>query len=455
MADTIAAIAGGAGRSAIGIVRLSGDGAIDIADRAFRPLKGGPLALRPSRKLVLGDAVAEDGRVMDRCLAVISRGPDSYTGEDTAEFQCHGSPTLLAALLRRLFALGARQALPGEYTKRAFLNGRLDLTQAEAVVDLIDAETEQSLFSAAAQLGGAVSRRTDAVYRSLAEASAHFHAVIDYPDDETEPFENVRLREVLSSAEAELERLVKSFDRGRILREGVPCALLGRPNAGKSSLLNALLGYDRAIVTAEEGTTRDVIEEKLVLGGVLLRLKDTAGLRGAAGEAEKQGIERALEAAGSSRLVIAVFDGSRPFSREDEAVAAAAAKAEKSVAVVNKLDLGASELPEALFSGFGAVIRASALTGEGLDRLEEHISGLFTAGDEADGELITNARHRDAIARAVSALRRAREALDRGMTPDAVLTDSEEAMAALGELSGRTVKEDIINTVFSRFCVGK
>ncbi|MBO4330829.1 MAG: tRNA uridine-5-carboxymethylaminomethyl(34) synthesis GTPase MnmE [Oscillospiraceae bacterium] len=455
MSDTIAAIAGGAGRSAIGIVRLSGDGAIGIADRAFRPLKGSPLALRQSRRLVLGDALAEDGRVMDRCLAVISRGPDSYTGEDTAEFQCHGSPTLLAALLRRLFELGARQALPGEFTKRAFLNGRLDLTQAEAVVDLIDAETEQGLFNAAAQLGGAVSRRTDAAYRSLAEASAHFHAVIDYPDDETEPFENEKLAAVLSAAENELEKLVKSFDRGRILKQGVPCALLGRPNAGKSSLLNALLGYDRAIVTAEEGTTRDVIEEKLVLGDVLLRLKDTAGLRGADGEAERQGVRRALEAAASSRLVIAVFDGSRPFSREDAEVAEAAVKAEKSVAVVNKLDLGTSELPEGLFSGFGAVLRVSALTGEGLERLEEHISGLFPPGDGADGETLTNERQRDAVARALASLRRAKQALDRGMTPDAVLTDSEEAMAALGELSGRTVKEDIINTVFSRFCVGK
>lgn len=455
MSDTIAAIATGIQRSAIGIIRLSGDDAIEIASRAFRPLCGRSLSRCSTHTLILGDLLTPDGRVLDRCLAAISRAPGSYTGENTAELQCHGSPAVLAAALAALFSFGARQALAGEFTKRAFLNGRLDLTQAEAVIDLIDAETEQCALNAAAQLGGAVSRRTDIAYNTLAASAAHFHAIIDYPDDETEPFELDRLREALVSALTGLKPLLDSFGRGRIIKDGVKCAIIGKPNVGKSSLLNALVGYERAIVTPQAGTTRDTIEERIVLGGVLLRLNDTAGLRSTDDRAEAMGVERALLATADARLAIAVFDGSSKLSEEDFRVMETARSAENRIAVVNKSDLPAAVDLTVLNQHFERIITVSALNMTGLEALDAAVSELFSDDTAVDGEVITNARQYDAVSRACACITRALDAVDSGMTFDAILTDAEQAMYALGELSGKTVKEDILSNIFSRFCVGK
>ena len=277
--DTIAAIATSALPSAIGILRLSGPSAIAAASAVFKPASGQPLELCENRMLVYGTLHDREGVPIDQALATISRGPGSYTGEDTAEIQCHGSPTVLGMGLEALFAQGVRQAGPGEFTKRAFLNGRLDLIQAEAVADLIDAETPSAARQAAGQLAGALGRRVEHIYSDLTDLLAHFHAVLDYPDEDIDPFETNVIRAALSQAADELRLLLSTYDRGRFIARGVPCAIVGAPNAGKSSLLNALLGYERAIVTDIPGTTRDTIEEKAMMGGVLLRLIDTAGLR--------------------------------------------------------------------------------------------------------------------------------------------------------------------------------
>lgn len=453
--DTIAAIATGSQVSAIGIVRVSGPEALPLMDRVFAPSDGRPMSAHADRKLVYGALSGADGAVLDYCLCTVSRAPHSYTGEDTAELQCHGSPVVLSEVLNTLFKAGARQAGPGEFTKRAFLNGRMDLTEAEAVIDVIEAESAAAAANAAGQLAGAVTRRTDAVYDLLTDMAAHFAAALDYPDEDIEPFELEGYASRLDGAIEALESLCATFERGRVLREGLRVSLIGRPNVGKSSLLNALLGYERAIVTDEPGTTRDTIEEKTVLGGVLLRLTDTAGLREAGGEVERLGVRRALQAAEGSDLVIAVFDGAEPLSERDEETLAVARRARRAVAVVNKSDLhrrlDTARLPDC----FEHVVSISARTGRGLDALAAAVREMFPAPEAPAGEILTNARQADAVGRALVSLRAARDAMREGVTPDAVLTEAEQAQQALGELSGRSVTDDVTDRIFSRFCVGK
>lgn len=455
MSDTIAAIATGNVVSAIGIIRLSGDDAIGIAEKVFAPRSGRPLSAYSDRQLVLGTLKASAGETLDECLCTISRAPNSYTGENTAELQCHGSPTVLRLALEALFECGARQALAGEFTKRAFLNGRMDLTQAEAVIDLIDSETPECAKNAAGQLGGAILRRADGIYNALADIISHYHAVIDYPDEDIEDFRLRAYEDALSGALAELRALRSTFERGKIMKSGISAAIVGRPNAGKSSLLNALLGYDRAIVTAIAGTTRDTIEERVSLGGVLLRLSDTAGLRGTDDPVEKLGVDRALSAAEGAQLVLAVFDGSQPLGEEDAQAAAAAAAAEKSIAVINKCDLPQRLDRDAVVKSFERVCLVSALDRTGLDTLGEAVSALFPAAEAPAGEILTNARQAEAVSRAASALEGALCAMEQGATPDVVLTEAEAAMSAIGELTGRTVREDVTRRIFERFCVGK
>ena len=454
MADTIAAIATGNALAAIGIVRLSGDSAIDVADRVFFPADGGRMSEKADRKLVYGE-LRDGGRALDLCLCTISRAPNSYTGEDTAELQLHGSPVVLGECLRLLFENGARQALAGEFTKRAFLNGRMDLTQAEAVVDLIDAETPEAAFVAADQLGGTLLRGIEGIYSDLTDIMSHFHAVLDYPDEDIGEFELAAYAGRLAEIEARLTALLATFERGRVLRAGVRCAMIGRPNVGKSSILNALLGYDRAIVTDVPGTTRDTIEEKLRLGRVLLRLTDTAGLRPAGDVVESIGVERSLAAAREAELVIAVFDGSSPLTEGDMAVISAAGGKERRIALINKSDLP-QKLDEAhLRESFEHVLRVSALRGEGFDGLERVVGDMYPSGEGHRGAMLTNERQADAVSRARESVGAALSAVDAGMTPDAALCEVEAAMSALGELTGRTVRDDITARIFERFCVGK
>ena len=454
--ETIAAIATPAGPGAIGILRLSGPRAAEIAAAVFRPLGEGGLLERPARTLVYGDLLDREGEVIDRVLCTYSRGPASYTGEDTAELHCHGSPMVLALGLEALFAQGARQAGPGEFTQRAFLNGRLDLAQAEAVADLLDAQSREGARQAAGQLSGALSRKIQTIYSALVDVMAHFHAVLDYPDEDIDPFTQEQLDQDLSVQEGALDRLLATYQRGRRLNQGIRCALVGRPNAGKSSLLNALAGYDRAIVTDIPGTTRDTVEETVELGGLPLRLIDTAGLRESEDPIERMGVERSRAAMEGAELILVLADRSAPIREEDWQLVEEARALAPTILVLTKGDLPAARAPFVNVKELPAMVTVSAKTGAGLDDLSHAVAALFPRDTGcAYGELLTNARQAQAAQRALDSVSRARRALLAGVTPDALLTDVEEALEALGELTGQSVREDVTARIFQRFCVGK
>lgn len=455
MPDTIAAIATIQAPSAIGIVRLTGPDTRRILDGVFAPANGRPMSAQTPRKLVFGRALDRSGGVIDEALAVLFPGPNSYTGEDCAEIHCHGSPVVLDEVLAAAFARGARQARGGEFTQRAFLSGRMDLIQAESVADLIDAESAGAARNAVGQLQGRMSRSVGGIYDALMDVVSRFYAIVDYPDEEIEPLQQAQIEQTFAESAERLDALLATFSRGRLLKSGVPAVILGKPNAGKSSLLNALLGYDRAIVTDIAGTTRDTVEEKVLVGSVLLRLCDTAGIRDAADTVERLGVERAQQAAQRAELALLVLDGSAPLTREDEEAIAAARRARRMLVLVNKADLPQVLDTAALRVRFGEVIPLSARSGAGVDALCRAVEELFAGGETPRGELLTNARQAESAQRALDAVRRAEQALRSGLSPDAVLTDAEEAMEALAEFSGKRVRDDLVATIFSRFCVGK
>ena len=449
MSHAIAAVSTGNQVSAIGIIRLSGDDCVSIAQRVFSR----NLLDAPNRKLILGCLKDTQGRTIDQCMAVVSRAPHSYTGEDTVEFHCHGSPALLAAGLDSLYAAGARPARRGEFTKRAFLNGKLDLTQAEAVIDLIEAETADAAANAAGQVGGALQKKLDPIYRTLTDLCSHFHAVLDYPDEDIEDFGLSNYRQTLRQAAKALYDLLGTYGQGRILRQGVAAAIVGRPNVGKSSLLNALAGFERVIVTDIPGTTRDTVEQSVLVGSTRLRLIDTAGIRETGDTVEALGVQRSRQALEQADLVLFVCDGSQPLTPEDREIMDACCDAPHAIALVNKVDLGRVVEPGDL--PFLNVICTSLPEGRGLDQLADVIDLEFQGETPCDGSILTNSRQYDACRRAYEAMLRALKGLQLGLTPDAVLTDVEEAMEAMGEVTGATVREDITARIFERFCVGK
>ena len=453
MADIIAAISTALAPSGIGVIRLSGDGCAGVAGKILTPVFGGSFETAENRKMILCDLTDRRGRVIDRILAVYTRGPHSYTGEDTVELQCHGSPAVLTEALSHLMAQGARQAGPGEFTKRAFLNGRMDLTAAEAVIDLIEAETADAAANAAGQVGGALQKRLEPIYEELVGMMSHFHAVLDYPDEDIDDFTLEGYSGTLEEQKQKLQRLLDTCQRGSVVKNGVRAVILGKPNAGKSSLLNALAGYDRVIVTDIPGTTRDTVEEKIRLGSLMLRLMDTAGIRDTGDRVEQIGVQRAVDAAKEADLALVVIDGSTELTDEDQRAMEAAKQAKNRLILVSKADLPQKIRPAELADA--GVIPVSSVSGQGFDQLTQAVEEMFASNVPCDGGLLTNVRHTAAIRRAKEAMERAQQSMAWGETPDAVLVDVEDALEAIADVTGRSMREDITSEIFSRFCVGK
>lgn len=460
--DTIAAIATPPGEGGIGIVRISGKDALPILERIFVPARPGPW--KPYR-MRYGHVVDRTGARVDEALAVFMRGPRSFTAEDTAEISVHGGPLVVEQVLQQALAAGARAANPGEFTMRAFLNGRIDLTQAEATLDIITARTTTALALAEAQLDGWLSRELRRIRDLLMDPLAYCTALVDFPEDEVEPQD---IETPLTAAVQALDALVATAQQGIIYRQGARATLVGRPNAGKSSLLNALLRVDRAIVTPIPGTTRDTLEETANLGGVPVVLTDTAGIVESADPVERLGVERSRRAVASADLLLLVVDGtSQPADDDREIVTLTRGK--RTILTVNKIDLvdGADAVQECVTSlqcayeslrdeRFDATVGVSALTGQGLDVLGATVARLLLGESlPSDGRLVTNARHRDALARAADHARDALNGARRGVSPDLLAVDLTAAINAIGEVTGEAVGEDLLHAIFSRFCIGK
>ncbi|MBR5543149.1 MAG: tRNA uridine-5-carboxymethylaminomethyl(34) synthesis GTPase MnmE [Oscillospiraceae bacterium] len=448
MAQTIAAISTAPMKSALGIIRISGDDALSVAERVFC----GRLSQSP-REMVTGKFLSQTGDTLDFGMAVYFKGPKSFTGEDSVEFFCHGSTAVLSAVLSSLFKAGAHPAKPGEFSERAFLNGKIDLTQAEAIIDLIDSDCELAAKNAAEQMNGAMGREISSISDSLTAIAAEFYAYVDYPDDDIPETERDELCKSLALCAQKAKGLSGTYERGKLLRDGVKVALVGRPNVGKSSLLNAILGTDRSIVTDIEGTTRDTVEESFSINSLTLHLIDTAGLREAEGEPERLGIERSRRAIDSSDLVIAVFDGSVPLDSYDREILSIAEK-KRSICVINKNDLGCV-LSADNFSPLPTVV-LSAKENKGTDELLALICKTVGASDiPCDGRTVTNPRHASTLMRAHDAIVSAAEGFKNGTYPDLCVTDIENAINILGEITGNCAQDVIISEIFSRFCVGK
>jgi tRNA modification GTPase len=456
--DTIAAISTPPGRGGIGIVRLSGTDSVSIAAQLVRlrhPLM--PAHVRLADVIAYSETGAEL-EVIDEALVTYFEAPNSYTSEDVVEIAAHGSPVILDFLLRRALALGARLADPGEFTQRAFLSGRLDLTQAEAVRDLIEAQTLTQARQAASQLGGALSRRVMPVKHSLVELIALLEAGIDFAEDDVDVAPQVEIARRIDALRPPLTALEASFARGRLVHYGLTLAIVGRPNAGKSSLFNRLVERDRAIVTASPGTTRDLVTERISLDGIPLELVDTAGLREGLEEAEQMGIRRSREALADADLVLIVLDATEPINEEERRLLAAT-DSRPALIAVNKSDLiandrAASDLYAKELLDVPA-LATSALTGEGIEELRAQILRLATGGAAAETGLLTNLRQHQAVTDTLNALADASRANASSIPHEMILLDLYRALWALDSLTGQTTSDDILNLIFSTFCIGK
>lgn len=452
--DTIAAISTPVGNGGIGIVRVSGDQASAICERLFRSVHNGGLI---SHRFYFGTILDNrTGETVDEAMAVIMRSPRSYTREDVLELHCHGGMLVVERVLGLVLRAGARLAEPGEFTRRAFLNGRIDLVQAEAVMDIIGAQTDAALQLAQRQRAGFLSQRVNEARDFLLHALALIEAHIDFPEDDLGATDTVAVSSAVSSARACIKGLLAGFDEGRVLREGISVLIIGKPNAGKSSLLNRLLNENRAIVTHIPGTTRDIIEETVNLGGLPVRLLDTAGIRHTADVVEQEGINRALGQIPQADVVLFVLDASRAFDDEDQRIMHALADS-RTIAVINKADLPrALDLPSA-FVGM-AQQRICAQSGDGVEELKNAIRERFIGADHLDSRefvAVSRARHRDALVSADSLLQRFEQGLAGQLGLELLALDLRDALSAIGSLTGQVSTDDVLDLIFSSFCIGK
>lgn len=455
--DTIAAISSAAGNSGIGIIRVSGDEAIEVVDKIFRPAnKNKKLANVESHTVHYGHIMDGD-KTLDQVLVIVMKNPHSYTGEDTVEIDCHGGMLILKKVLDLVLKNGARTAEPGEFTKRAFLNGRIDLSQAEAVMDLINSKNDFALNSSIEQLKGGVSDAIKDIRKDIIYHIAFIESALDDPEHISLDGYDEEITEMLNENINKISKLVNSFDNGRIMKEGIKTVILGKPNAGKSSLLNLMLGEDRAIVTDIEGTTRDTLEENINFNGLSLKIIDTAGIRDTEDMVERIGVNKAKEIAKEGDLIIYVVDGSRELDDNDREIIKLI-NDKQAIILVNKSDMDTViNIDDLKKDSNRDVILFSAKNGEGMDQLEEEIRNMFYSGKVTynDQVYITNARHKEALENALESLKQVKNSVDAGMPEDFYSIDLMDAYTDLGLIIGESVEDDLVNEIFSKFCMGK
>ena len=455
--DTIAAISSAAGNSGIGIIRVSGDEAIEVVDKIFRPAnKNKKLANVESHTVHYGHIMDGD-KTLDQVLVIVMKNPHSYTGEDTVEIDCHGGMLILKKVLDLVLKNGARTAEPGEFTKRAFLNGRIDLSQAEAVMDLINSKNDFTLNSSIEQLKGGVSDAIKDIRKDIIYHIAFIESALDDPEHISLDGYDEEITKMLNENINKISKLVNSFDNGRIMKEGIKTVILGKPNAGKSSLLNLMLGEDRAIVTDIEGTTRDTLEENINFNGLSLKIIDTAGIRDTEDLVERIGVNKAKEIAKEGDLIIYVVDGSRELDDNDREIIKLI-NDKQAIILVNKSDMDTViNIDELKKDSNRDVILFSAKNGEGMDQLEEEIRNMFYSGKVTynDQVYITNARHKEALENALESLKQVKNSVDAGMPEDFYSIDLMDAYTDLGLIIGESVEDDLVNEIFSKFCMGK
>lgn len=456
--ETISAVCTALGEGAIGIIRISGENALAAGEAIFKAASGRKLDDYPVNTLVYGHVYDADSSMVDEVMAVYMRGPHSYTAEDVVEIQCHGGVRSLQKILSLSYAAGARPAEPGEFTKRAFLNGRIDLVQAEAVMDIIKSRSDAALKVAVRQQEGQLSSEVRGLRKELLDVIVNLEAVIDYPEDDIEEMTFASVLDSVNKTAEGVNKLLVNAHTGKILREGLRMAIIGKPNVGKSSFLNCLLKEDRAIVSEYAGTTRDVIEEQFLLGGIPIVLADTAGIRETEDYVERIGVEKSRRILNEAELAIVVLDGSAPLTEEDFEILELV-KGRSYVIIINKSDLGSANIKNSLTGEFknAPVIELSAKTGAGLDVFTSWLQKFVYGSDKhlGDGIYVQNARHENLLKNSLASMQDALSAAEAQMPYDCIMIDLRNAAGFLGEITGDTVRDEIINEIFSKFCIGK
>lgn len=457
--DDIAAISTPIGSGGIGIVRISGSGSVGIADKIFVSADGRKLGDKKSHTITYGHIVnPKTGETLDEVLVMLMLSPRTYTKENIVEINCHGGLLVTKKVLELVLNNGARLAEPGEFTKRAFLNGRIDLSQAEAVMDIIDSKTELSRKTAMNQLEGSIKQKVHGLREEILDMIAAIEAAIDYPEHDVEEETYSQMHKRITLLKSEIKKLIESADMGRIIREGVEAVILGKPNVGKSSLLNLLLMEERAIVTDIPGTTRDTVEEYMNLGGIPVKIVDTAGIRETGDKVEKIGVEKSRKCAEAADIIFMMIDASCPLSDEDMEILDFI-KGRKAVILANKTDIDINIDVDALckYTDAENIIYISVKEGSGIEKLTERFKDMFLGGDVAAKEsvLISNARHKNMLEKSMEALDRAIATIESGMPEDFISMDLQDALTALGEITGDSVDDEIIDRIFTRFCLGK